>query len=171
MLTRVVNVLTPRDVPCASGRAIHSRLVGWPLKRPGHRPDLFNLGDDLARSRPLRLLNAAFSLAAGGARLTCAADAFRQILAIDTASDIDAYARMTYTFRLWEVGQWTLHDGRSAVAEQIARDLAARSERSAGPMDRLLARSLEARVALARGDTAKAIAILETIVPTTAPAT
>jgi hypothetical protein len=195
--------------------------------------------DELARTRPLPLVNAAFSLAAGGGHLPCSARAFQQILAIDTAENPDAdgrrwssivglqavllaqgrspeaaeavdafntrwqygaslfllagpldslmgrrareiastdsarygatYARMPYNFRLWEIGQWKLHEGRRSIAESIANTLRQRADTSRKAMDHLLARSLEARVTLARGDTTRATELLRTIVPSSFP--
>ncbi len=194
----------------------------------------------LALTRPLPLVGAGFSLAAGGAQLVCSAAAFEQILAVDTsakdaaadgrrwaalmglvgirlaqgrsrdaASAIDAYnrrwqygaslflltgpmdsvmapraraiaradsalygatyARMPWIFRLWEIGQWKLHDGDVTVADTIAHDLSRRADSTRQPLDRVLAQSLSARVALVRGDSTRALLILETIVPTRLP--
>ncbi|HEU4995806.1 MAG TPA: serine/threonine-protein kinase [Gemmatimonadaceae bacterium] len=193
----------------------------------------------LAREQPFPLLNAAFSLAAGGAQLPCAGRAFAEILATDTARDnaadgrrwaaliglvgtrlaqgrsseasaaIDAFntrwqygtslyllagpldsamaagarrvaradsalygptfVRMPYTFRLWEMGQWKLHERDLSIADAVARELTSRADTSKDSMDKLLARSLSGRVALARGDTAGALRLLGDLVPTRRP--
>jgi serine/threonine protein kinase/tetratricopeptide (TPR) repeat protein len=195
--------------------------------------------DELARARPLPLLNAAAFLAAGGRHLGCTVNALQQILAIDTAKDakaegrrwasllgltgalvaqgrsrdaVDAisafntrwgygaslfllagpldsamrarareisaadsarygstYDKLPYALRLWENGEWKLYDGNVATADTIARTLNARAAASHEPIDILLARSLNARLMLARGQTDKAIAMLRTIVPPDVP--
>ena len=197
----------------------------------------------LGRTRPFPLLDAGFSLAAGGARPDCATRAFEEILAVDTAANgaaegrrwaalmgfvatrlarhnprasaeaaaaidtfngrwkygtslylfagpIDSvmalrarmlaradsarygptYARLPYALHLFELGMWKLHERDVGTAESIAHVLLTRADTTRSPtMDRLLAQSLTARIALARGDTALALRILESLVPTRFP--
>ena len=68
------------------------------------------------------------------------------------------------TTDLWYLGIWQAHQGRAAEARAISDTLAARS---ADREDSLLARSIGARAALAGGDSAGAMRLLQGLVPTT----
>ncbi|MCI0436703.1 MAG: protein kinase [Gemmatimonadetes bacterium] len=69
--------------------------------------------------------------------------------------------------RLWFLGTWEAHTGQLIAAREIADSLAARAVRSGDHMTRLLARSMEARVTLGAGDSARALQMLRSLVPTT----
>jgi len=93
----------------------------------------------------------------------------REVARADAQQHGAAYARVPRPLRLWELGRWELREGRTAVAQTIAADLRARAEKSGSAEDMLFARSLEAWVTLARGDTARAVSMLGAIVPAVSP--
>jgi hypothetical protein len=68
---------------------------------------------------------------------------------------------------LWHLGIWEANQGRAAEAHAIGDTLAARAARSSDREEILLAQSVTARAALARGDSAGALKLLEELVPTT----
>ena len=67
---------------------------------------------------------------------------------------------------LWYLGTWEAHLGREVEARAIADTLAARAARGAGRGETLQARSVRARAALAAGDSAGALRLLQDLVPT-----
>ncbi len=72
-----------------------------------------------------------------------------------------------WSLPLWYLGIWEAHRGRGAEARAIGETLAARAAKSGDREETLLARSVMARAALARGDSAGALKLLEELVPTT----
>jgi serine/threonine protein kinase/tetratricopeptide (TPR) repeat protein len=70
------------------------------------------------------------------------------------------YRRCDNPVRLWELGVWEAQEGRAAVADAVARELATRAPRPGLPREKhvipILAQSVAAHAALARGDTAAA---------------
>jgi serine/threonine-protein kinase len=194
--------------------------------------------DQLAVSRPLALLYAAYSLSGAGANPPCSEAAFTALLRNDTAAtpeaagrrygalkglqnillaqgrtdeaaaQIDsaiarwrfgpslylldapvidafrerargvaqsdsiaygpAYARAP-TNRLWYLGVWEAHFGRPEIARAVARELRARASGGGDQRHLLLASSVEAHATFASGDTASALAMLDALVPATAP--
>lgn len=79
----------------------------------------------------------------------------RRVAAADSAAGGANYARIPYPVRLWELGIWAAHEGKPAITADLAARLtaaAATGER----LDSLLAASLRAHAALARGDSAGA---------------
>jgi tetratricopeptide (TPR) repeat protein len=70
------------------------------------------------------------------------------------------YRRCSNPVRLWELGVWEAQEGRVAVADAIAKEIAGRSPRPDLPREKyvipILARSVAAHAALARGDTVAA---------------
>ena len=81
------------------------------------------------------------------------------------------YAKCPYVGRLYHLGVWEALTGRPAVAEAISRDLAARAQKSKLPADGRMARSSAAFAALARGDSARALSMLQRIVGEPVPST
>ena len=71
------------------------------------------------------------------------------------------------TVDLWFLGGWEAHRGRGEVAAEIADGIRARNARAGTRRDSLLVASLNARVALALGDSAGALERLRRLVPTT----
>jgi hypothetical protein len=67
---------------------------------------------------------------------------------------------------LWLLGSWASHTGDSAALAAIASALESRVNQTDARMDRLMLDVMEARLAVARGDTAVAIGRLEQLVPT-----
>ena len=67
---------------------------------------------------------------------------------------------------LWFLGSWEAHRGRVLTAAEIADSISGRNALGGSRRDSLLASSLSARVALARGDTASALEQLRGLVPT-----
>ncbi len=67
---------------------------------------------------------------------------------------------------LWFLGGWEAHRGRGAVAAEITDSITSRNARGGNRRDSLFVSSLSARVALAQGDTAAALAQLLALVPT-----
>jgi len=67
---------------------------------------------------------------------------------------------------LWYLGTWEAHRGRAAEAQAIGDTLAARAARSVDREETLLGQSVTARAALARGDSAGALKLLQQLVPT-----
>jgi hypothetical protein len=93
------------------------------------------------------------------------------------ANDAEAFARAQLaqygrepsslsSVDLWFLGSWEAHRGRGGTAAEIADGIAARNARAGNRRDSLLVSSLSARVALAQGDTAGALAQLRVLVPT-----
>jgi hypothetical protein len=67
---------------------------------------------------------------------------------------------------LWFLGSWEAHSGGAEAADSMAGLLIARASRADGRRDSLLAQSLAARAALARGDSAESLALLQALTPT-----
>ncbi|UCF19123.1 MAG: hypothetical protein JSU87_14515 [Gemmatimonadota bacterium] len=76
----------------------------------------------------------------------------------------------TTSYNVWLLGAWYAHSGQLDEARPIADSLARRAEDSGDRLDRLLAGSLAARVAVASGDTVAALSLLRELVPTRRPA-
>ena len=91
-------------------------------------------------------------------------DPARAIARKDEAMYGPNYARCPYVGRLYHLGVFEALTGRAAVAEAVARDLGARASKSKLPADGRMARSAAAFATLARGDSAKALSMLEAIV-------
>ncbi len=70
---------------------------------------------------------------------------------------------------IWLLGAWEAHRGRVDEARVLADTLEALAEQSGERLDRLLARSLEARTVLSGGDLTKALELLRALVPTNRP--
>ncbi len=67
---------------------------------------------------------------------------------------------------LWFLGVWKAHQGQGEEAERIAETLATRARRSGDRRERLLAKAMAAQAALARGDSARALVLLQAVAPT-----
>jgi tetratricopeptide (TPR) repeat protein len=67
---------------------------------------------------------------------------------------------------LWVLGAWEAHTGREELSAEIAESLQARNAAAGTRRDSLLVASLDARVALARGDSTIALDRLRRLVPT-----
>ncbi len=67
---------------------------------------------------------------------------------------------------LWFLGGWEAFRGRVRIAAEIAESIAARNAVAPNRRDSLLVASLDARVTLARGDSAKALEQLRRLSPT-----
>ncbi|UCF18454.1 MAG: hypothetical protein JSU87_10940 [Gemmatimonadota bacterium] len=76
---------------------------------------------------------------------------------------------LRWAYLIWLLGAWYAHAGRLDAALPIADSLARRADRTAERLDRLLAQSLAARIALAGADTATALRLLKELVPTREP--
>jgi hypothetical protein len=70
------------------------------------------------------------------------------------------------TISLWFLGSWEAHLGRWEPAEEIVEGLQVRNAVSPTRRDSLLVASLNARVTLAKGDSAAALGQLRNLVPT-----
>ncbi len=68
---------------------------------------------------------------------------------------------------LWFLGGWEAARGRALIAAEIAESISARNAVAPNRRDSLLVASLEARVTLARGDSAAALEQLRRLAPTT----
>ncbi len=79
------------------------------------------------------------------------------------------YAACPFNVRLFQLGVWEALVGRPRVAEAVARNLAARADKSGIAADRRFAQSAAAFAALARGDSARALLMLHAIVSRPAP--
>ncbi|MEO8576909.1 MAG: hypothetical protein ABI556_09425 [Gemmatimonadales bacterium] len=73
------------------------------------------------------------------------------------------YIKCPFIGRLYQLAVWEALTGRAAVAEAVSKDIAARSLKSKLPADGRMARSAAAFAALARGDSARALTMLESI--------
>ena len=91
-------------------------------------------------------------------------DAAKVIARKDEATYGPNYGLCPFVGRLYHLGVWEALTGRASVAEAIARDLGARAAKSKLPADGRMARSAAAFATLARGDSSKALTMLEAIV-------
>jgi tRNA A-37 threonylcarbamoyl transferase component Bud32/tetratricopeptide (TPR) repeat protein len=66
----------------------------------------------------------------------------------------------------WLAGIWEVHEGRLEEARAFADSLAAVAARRDSRQDRLLTKSLEARVTLLAGDSVRALMLLQQLIPT-----
>jgi tRNA A-37 threonylcarbamoyl transferase component Bud32/tetratricopeptide (TPR) repeat protein len=66
----------------------------------------------------------------------------------------------------WLVGIWEVYEGRLEEAQTISDSLAALATRTDARRDKLFSRSLQARVTLLRGDTTRALTLLQELTPT-----
>lgn len=80
----------------------------------------------------------------------------RAIAARDIEKYGVGYASLPYAKRFWELGVFELSGGNVEVARAIATTLRARGQAIAARSERVLATSLDAQLALARGDSAGA---------------
>jgi serine/threonine protein kinase len=84
-----------------------------------------------------------------------------------------AYRGCSNPVRLWELGVWAAHEGEAEQAEMVARELAARAPRPGFPRDSsvlpILAGSVAAHAALARGDTASAVSLFRAVLSRPVP--
>jgi len=109
----------------------------------------------------LYVLDAPYSAAfAERARETAAADAERY------GAD---YRRLDFGNGLWELGVYELGRGNLDVVANIAAEFRLRAARGDPGHDAVLATSLEAFLALARGDSARALREFDALVPAFAP--
>jgi hypothetical protein len=111
-----------------------------------------------------------------------AADAQRQLYLLDLvagapvereAAAAAAQLRAAYradpkmsSGRIWYLGLFDARRGAAAELHALAESLAARADRTGERSDHLVARSLAAHAALASGDTAAALTLLEALEPT-----
>lgn len=127
------------------------------LSAEGRWEDLARLAD----SYPSTAMSDVIVLAtiAGGDMEARAADRMA------TLSELIA-ARRQSNHSLWLSGLWAVHTGQLEVAQAFADSLDARAVAARGvTMDTVLARSVSARLSLARGDSAAALEILQRLVP------
>jgi len=95
-----------------------------------------------------------------------------QVRAEEAAERFREYYRSEYVsgaslaLFLWFLGVWEAHRNEPAAARAIADSVSALARKSGARVDKLLAKSLEARAALASGDSTRAIEILRGLVPT-----
>jgi hypothetical protein len=73
------------------------------------------------------------------------------------------FRRTPFSARLWQLGMWSATDGRLETAAAVARELQRRADSSGHIRDRRHAQSIDARVALARADTSRAMALLTSL--------
>jgi tetratricopeptide (TPR) repeat protein len=66
----------------------------------------------------------------------------------------------------WLAGIWEVHEGRLEEAQAFADSLAAVAARRGSREDKLLNKSLEARVTLLAGDSSRALTLLQQLIPT-----
>jgi DNA-binding SARP family transcriptional activator/Tfp pilus assembly protein PilF len=71
-----------------------------------------------------------------------------------------------YSSEVWFLGVWASRQGRAEELQAMARALADMAAESGDRADSLMARSLEARAALADGDSARAFQLLSSLTPT-----
>lgn len=79
------------------------------------------------------------------------------------------YAACPFNVRLFQLSVWEALAGRPHVAQAIAANLESRATKSGLPADRRFAKSAVAFATLARGDTARAMALLHAIVSAPVP--
>jgi hypothetical protein len=96
------------------------------------------------------------------------ADSARAIARQDSVEAGADYAGIRFRVRLWELGVWAAVEGKPSVAGAVARTLAARAD-TGTRVDSLLARSMAAHVALARGDSTEALRGFEALIASAAP--
>ena len=96
------------------------------------------------------------------------ADSARAVAREDSVRGGADYAGISSRIRRWELGVWAAADGKPGLAQAVARQLLARAD-SGARVDTLLARSMAAHAALARGDSADALRRFETLLPMGAP--
>jgi tetratricopeptide (TPR) repeat protein len=96
------------------------------------------------------------------------ADSARAVAREDSVRGGADYAGISSRIRRWELGVWAAAEGKPALAQAVARRLLARAD-SGARVDTLLARSMAAHAALARGDSADALRRFETLLRMGAP--
>ena len=114
----------------------------------------------------------------GGSFYFMAAPLYRDVahLAFDMAKVDEAgygknYEDCPYPMRLWQLGVYNASYFQLEKAEAVARNLARKAGASGSEVDARLAKSVQAFVTLARGDTARAIASFREIVKAPVSAT
>ncbi|MBI3791225.1 MAG: serine/threonine protein kinase [Gemmatimonadetes bacterium] len=93
----------------------------------------------------------------------------RQVAAEDSAKAGIGFRGLPYTSRLWVEGVWAAMDGRLAMAQGAADEMALRAARDHRTMDSVMAASLRAHVTLAAGDSAGALAQLTALIARPVP--
>jgi tetratricopeptide (TPR) repeat protein len=73
------------------------------------------------------------------------------------------YRGVRFNTRLWELGLVEAVRGRTDVADAVARELEHRASEAGSARDTRMATSVRAHAALARGDTARAVLLLESL--------
>jgi hypothetical protein len=96
------------------------------------------------------------------------ADSARAVARQDSVDAGADYAGIRFPVRLWELGVWAGAEGKPALVDAVARRLAARAD-SGSRVDTLMAGSMAAHAALARGDSADALRRFEALVKAAAP--
>ena len=96
------------------------------------------------------------------------ADSARAVARQDSVNAGADYAGIQFPVRLWELGVWAGAEGNPALVSAVARKLAARAD-SGSRVDTLLAGSMAAHAALARGDSADALRRFEALLKAAAP--
>jgi hypothetical protein len=80
------------------------------------------------------------------------------------------FRKVAFSSRLWLMGVWAARNGRVDAAAGAARELSRRADSTRHPHDRRYAQSVLAHTAIARRDTAGAIALLTPLVGAPIPA-
>ncbi len=93
----------------------------------------------------------------------------REVARQDRARFGADYLGCPFATRLWALGLWEAHEGQAGVVARIAQELAARAAKSGAARDHLLARSMLAHAALARGDSAGALRLFGELVAAGVP--
>ena len=96
------------------------------------------------------------------------ADSARAVARQDSVDAGADYAGIRFPVRLWELGVWAAAEGKPALAGAVASRLAMRAD-SGRRVDTLLAASMAAHAALARGDSAAALRRFEALLKAPAP--
>ncbi|HVZ47718.1 MAG TPA: serine/threonine-protein kinase [Gemmatimonadaceae bacterium] len=93
----------------------------------------------------------------------------RAVFATDSAPVPPLYLKPRPTTRLWMLAGVALADGRATTASAVRAFIARRADSTHAARDVLAARSLDGRLALAAGDTARALAAFEALVRVPVP--
>jgi len=92
-----------------------------------------------------------------------------QVAAADSIAYGADYAGLEFPIRLWELGRFEASRGNLRVAEAVAATLRDRAADMDAYRGRMFSLSLSAHTALARGDTTRAMQLLDALVPATVP--
>lgn len=93
----------------------------------------------------------------------------RDLLRTDAARAGAEWREMSSTVRLWALGGTAVHAGERVLATAAERELRRRADSSQTLRDRLMARSIEARLGLSSADSAGAVATLTSLLRTAVP--